>query len=1532
MDRQSRLLPALMTQIFGLVILLLLPFDGVRAEGSWQMGLFEGLSYRQPLYETNANANRSVLRVDILNPGEVINVLACGSNNNSNIRVLMYDPFGALVYNTTAGPNVDCEDPFTSTFNPAAVNAHQHVTNTTGVYEIHLANLNGTFLRRFDVTVTNNVNDAIDPQENGGRLWSDYWYFWAGSFAQSASTDADLYVVADGGFTGTYFVWKLDLNNFAGYGYGLKGNKLGVVSPNAAGDVVAGMSVPSAGNSIVEEFPIYLSYPEKNYPEPTQTFSVSELEFIDEDNTDNAITSGGSGTFSFTTDFTGEAVYEIIIDTGSPTGGGPDGVYGQGDVFLRSNAVPGVNSTQWDGTDNNGDPVPLGAYTAELNVRTGEYHFVADDVETSGGPNDRGLKIYRAQPNGIDLPTRIYWDDLTVLNSPAPDAFNHTGIYDGDHNWGAFNSGGVGNVALIDTYTYGLSVSPNPIGVAIVPDNSALATITKSFTPNTIPYGGISNMQFEITNTGTTTLTGITVSDAMPLGMTLVTDPASISVTGTGCSGFSYSSNTVVGGDQLNIVDGTIAPGSTCTVAADVTAVQPGELLNTTSGVTANQLPFGVISNTASLFVLPEVSGTPFVCDAHFYESETVGSSTRLLNVNTSALPFARTEFTGVSYAPSNDYRYTGLAYGPQDNYLYGIVTESNSALGVPATGSIVRIDSDGKVVDLGVPQTGPNTMGMPVVSDRFVGGTFTADGTYIVVTDASPVAYSGANIPVGERGLILEIDVSVNPPQVLYNRPHGQDVGDIVAHPNGNLYSHTAGAGLITIDNQTGSVTNIGGNIADRVSGLTSDNWGTVYAHTENTAQLYQVDVNTGIGTNVSVLPGGATTDGASCSNGVAIRKTVTAIAVEPGNAVTYALSVVNGGNTTQTIDISDNLQDARTFVAGSLVNPVGGTPNNYGDTNLLTISGVTLAPNSTETIQFDVMYPLGMAEGISENQATVQYNGVQVVSDYPVTAGIGDPTPIEVLPGPGIGISKRAEVSGNEVTYWFTIENTGFGELQALSLADDLDAVFGAGNYAVTVPPALVVDPGTVVLTNNFTGTGAGIAIIDAGSNSTLQEGAQAVVRVTVTVNNLTDVGAGFAVYSNQVTVNAGSPGGNALTDLSVDGDNVDPDGNGSPDEQSPTVVNLSSALTVSGKVFEDNGQGAIPHDGVFGGSEQPIAGAVVELRDSSGNLVDTAITASDGTYSITVPDNLAGNSLQLVLLPVQAFLSVSENYISNGAANKTDGAVTFIANINTATTLIDFGLVKTPQWVNDNVAENSPDTVVFHPHRFRAHSSGELDLTFASQTGQPNNPDFSAVLYRDFNCDGALDSGDTAISAAIAVTANTEVCVVNKVYIPGNVANDDTFTTTVDATLTYSDAASTSHGLTSVLQVTDITRAIASGEGVLVLDKTVQNITTAGAVTTRNTAIPDDVLRYTIDFRNSGTGPVTEVLITDTTPAFSVLEQSVQCPAVMPDGIVNCQVLMPAPANNVPGYNGPVHWQFDGPLSAGAQGLVSFEIRVE
>ena len=119
-------------------------------------------------------------------------------------------------------------------------------------------------------------------------------------------------------------------------------------------------------------------------------------------------------------------------------------------------------------------------------------------------------------------PTTVYWDDATVLNSTAPNAFNQDGLFDGDHNWGAFNSGGIGNNTYIDTYAFGRSDDPNPFGLAITENDVPLPTLRKRFTPLSINTGGVSTMEIEIEYNGVAPLTGIALTDNMPQGLSLI--------------------------------------------------------------------------------------------------------------------------------------------------------------------------------------------------------------------------------------------------------------------------------------------------------------------------------------------------------------------------------------------------------------------------------------------------------------------------------------------------------------------------------------------------------------------------------------------------------------------------------------------------------------------------------------------------------------------------------------------------------------------------------------------------------------------------------------------------------------------------------------------------------------------------------------------------------------------------------------------------------------------------------------------------
>ncbi len=1130
--------------------------NSARAEGAWQLGLFESASNRQPIQENNITGNYFLGFVDILAPGEVINVFLCGTRNSHDMRVDIRDPSGAVVFSETrTSSNVNCADNFDAPWDPATTDPFQYVTGSSGTYELRFFNLNATQFNRYDVTVTDTVNDLIDPQENGGRLWTTVWRAWAGGFGEDRATDADLYVVVDGGFAGTFDIWQLDLNNFAGFGYRLKANDKGVTN-NDPNTNVSGLSVPTGNGNINQElYPMYVSYPAKNFPRATQTLTVDNFRFLDDEGLDATISpastgnSQDSGSFFFETNNTSTAVYEIVLDIGDGIGGGPDGIYGAGDVFLIDNVIEGGGTTQvtWNGRDNEGNLVPFGFYNARLRVRIGEFHFVAEDVETSGGPNDRGIKINKAISATTVTPTIVFWDDFTVQNSNEPDAFNVDGIFDGEHSWGAFNSGGPGNNAFIDTYTYSQTTTPNFINVGIVSDDFARPTIVKSFSPAVIVSGNPSTMSFEITNNDSNTITGVSFNDSFPQGMILSQDPATMSVTGAGCSGFVTDAATVNGGSQFNVTGGSIPGNGVCTVEIDVTATLTDLYDNVTSSVVFDQASDGPSSNTATLRIVPGASGPPLVCDATTYVSEGA-SSTRLHSVDRTTAVYSHNEFSGINYAPTTGYTYDALGFNPVDDYLYAVVRDTSP--GEPSSGSLLRIDAGGGVINLGRPVQGPQLAVMPTFTTRYVGGAFGPDGLYYVVTDADTSA------PLAERSRILVLDVGTSTPQIITNFSHGRDLKDIAVHPDGTVFGYTSANQLVTIDPNTGSSAVIGsGNAGTDIAGMSFDANGVLTLTQESTGVRYTIDLITGQTQLIASGPALPEGDVASCPFYYALDKRAVPSDAIAGGETTYEFTLHNSTSVSETFNLSDTLSDGRTFVAGSLVDPSGSAVNAYDDTNTLSITGINIPAQSSQTISVAVNIPATTPIGSIFNQASMSSGGVTIVSDDVSTGAFGDPTLVNVADRAALGVAKSATLNpanSQEVIFAIQLDNLGTVDLNNLSVLDELDSVLGIGTYTIIGVPSIQAgsDPGTLSINTNFTGRGSETDLL-VPSASSLIAGASAVLNFTVRVDTVTDQGLGTGFYENQVTASATDPLGSIHTDLSDSGTITDSDGDGIANE---------------------------------------------------------------------------------------------------------------------------------------------------------------------------------------------------------------------------------------------------------------------------------------------------------------------------------------------------------------------------------------------
>jgi uncharacterized repeat protein (TIGR01451 family) len=460
------------------------------AEGTAQWGV------TQPLIEYGAvafnsaqtrvsSASRS-LYVDITSPGEVINLSVCGMTNADSVGVQIYqtipniiDPAftpttsGTAVLNQTlAAGNVSCADPMTGIMpNPLKFTAP-----TTGTYEIRLTSGSGTLLRRVDVTVTPDLATPANPTLRQGRLHAYVYAFNTGSFAQSASTNADFYIKVPGGRPGENYVWLLDLNQFAGNVFDIIGNSYGVDAPRS------GFSVVQSGNSVTPEYPIYLSHPLQVGMRPVSPPGLTNAKFLDSQGVDNSISPGGTigvqdfGTFSFNTDIIGN--YSIQIDANNDNLFSPIDAQGNpsGDIFINGvTNGPGVVSVPWNGRNNAGVILPNGTYNVRVQMRAGEYHFVAGDAETSGGASP-GLTIFESLSQGASSDTLVFWDDATFLGGTTTlpnGAVSST--TQARHTWGDFTAGGFGNLTFIDTYTYG-GISSTSTPVIITNSDTPAAT------------------------------------------------------------------------------------------------------------------------------------------------------------------------------------------------------------------------------------------------------------------------------------------------------------------------------------------------------------------------------------------------------------------------------------------------------------------------------------------------------------------------------------------------------------------------------------------------------------------------------------------------------------------------------------------------------------------------------------------------------------------------------------------------------------------------------------------------------------------------------------------------------------------------------------------------------------------------------------------------------------------------------------------------------------------------------------------------
>lgn len=317
-----------------------------------------------------------------------------------------------------------------------------------------------------------------------------------------------------------------------------------------------------------------------------------------------------------------------------------------------------------------------------------------------------------------------------------------------------------------------------------------------------------------------------------------------------------------------------------------------------------------------------------------------------------------------------------------------------------------------------------------------------------------------------------------------------------------------------------------------------------------------------------------------------LALRKTLSAgqsYEVNFGDQVSYTIEVFNQGTVpAQTIQITDWLAPGTTLDDPSWTQGPGSIVTR-------TIAG-PLAPGTSTTLTLLARIQNGAVPGILRNVAEISAaadssgqpvptildkdsdpdsdpnNDIEV--DDEINNGGGDEDdsdPAFVNLGFGLlGLAKEnlgvsintggyagSALAGTaNVSLRFVLRNYGTRAVDQLSLVDDVRALLPPG--AQLSVQGLSASGGLVV--NSAYNAGSVSEMLAPGNS--LAAGASANVNLQLLVGGIFNYG----IIDNLATVSGVAPGGIALNDVSTDGNNPDPDGNGDPgDNAVPTPIDL-------------------------------------------------------------------------------------------------------------------------------------------------------------------------------------------------------------------------------------------------------------------------------------------------------------------------------------------------------------------------------------
>ncbi len=825
--------------------------------------------------------------------------------------------------------------------------------------------------------------------------------------------------------------------------------------------------------------------------------------------------------------------------------------------------------------------------------------------------------------------------------------------------------------------------------------------------------------------------------------------------------------------------------------------------------------------------------------------------------------------------------------------YGFGTAANTNGSANIEIGNGIT-----GTLIDQDVLGTSATSFSDPGAGVRSVGDNIRSLGG-----DTSTIQHSLVGFSQG-KGLALESTSTgwtIQNNEVRGNGINNPGLGGInlntgsTATMQGNLFVNSVGPGIdtnassgsytITNNTVTGNGTGSGGTLVDpaiRIFG------------SSNTVSKNIISSNVGAG--ILVASGAATT--VISQNSIFLNGTVGSITHEIGIDLQNSTDNASLG-TSPFVTLNDS-GDGDAGGNGLLNYPILQTATiNNGQ---LTLTGFA-RPGSLIELFIANADPSGFGQGQTYLVSLTEGSG----SDLDATTGTYGPAAIN-------GIAQGTDTT-NKFKFVIAIPS-GVSAGTVLTATATVSGATSEFSGNVTVSLATTVSGQVYVDTNHnsnldsgedwSTGASVFVNLVKAGvvvQSVTVPAGTGA-----YSFSNVSSGTYSIVVTNTAVAVTAVAPSGYAFVNPAT-GTLQITTSNGSISNQN---FGLFRGSLISGKVFKDNGTGGgTANNGILDGAEPGLVGITVKATNGGATTYDTQQTASDGSYTLFITSG--ATTVAIIETNATSYISTGASVgTTGGTYNRATDTVSFTKAIEAIYTGVNFGDVPLNTFQANEAQQALPGNVIFYAHTFMPGTAGQVTFSLTSTTA-PSNVSFTRILYQDTNCNGLLDAGEPVISGPITTVAGTNFCVIMKVSIPTGTPFNSTDTTNISASFSYTNANPVLSASYSLNDLTTVGTATNAG---LRLEKAVD----------KTAALPGDNLTYTVTFINDSSSPISNLKVSDGTPAYTTFV-SAACGSPLPNSLTACSITAPTV-----GQTGAIQWTFTGSLAPSQTGTVTFIVKIQ